>query len=125
MKWVTIAKSFAFEAAHLLPKHKGKCKDLHGHRWEGEVSLLCSSEDLQDGMVIDFAELKSIINKVVVEKYDHKNLNLFFEDPTCELIALQIHSDIEEWISKLGNPRIVLDFVKLYETPGNYCTVSY
>lgn len=124
MKRVQIAKTFAFEAAHHLPGYDGKCRNVHGHRWEGEVSLSCAEKDLIAGMVIDFVDLKTILNLLVVEKYDHKDLNSFFENPTCEVISSKIFDDVKFHLERGKYTHLTLDYVRVYETPGNSCTVT-
>jgi len=62
-----------FSAAHSLREYKGKCESLHGHNWKVEV-IISSRELDRAGMVIDFGELKIIVNRVL-EKLDHKHLN--------------------------------------------------
>lgn len=71
-----------FDAAHFLPSHPGKCKNLHGHTWlvevwaEGEV-------DPETGMVVDFGDMKTVIDFL-----DHTALNAVlpeeFLPPTAE-----------------------------------------
>ena len=64
--------------AHHLPNYHGKCHNLHGHNLKVEV--WCEGEvDKKTGMVVDFVEIKKIINEL-----DHKNLNNFIENPTSE-----------------------------------------
>lgn len=124
MKRISITKSFAFEAAHHLPEHQGKCKNLHGHRWEGEVSISCAEKDLIQGMVMDFSDLKRMLNLLIVEKYDHTDLNSFYETPTCENIAREIFTNVGFHLERGKYSHITLEYVRLYETPGNSCTVT-
>lgn len=123
MKRIGITKSFAFEAAHHLPEHSGKCRNVHGHRWEGTVTISCMERDLIQGMVMDFADLKNILNLLVVEKYDHKDLNQYFETPTCENIASKIFEELEFHLVRGKYGHLLLEQVQLFETPGNSCTV--
>jgi len=53
----TIYKEFCFEAAHILPKHNGKCSRLHGHSWLARVYVKGTklSQGSQEGMLIDFS----------------------------------------------------------------------
>ncbi len=64
----------SFDSAHFLANYKGKCGNIHGHRWKVEIEV--QSETLVTdgqlgGMVIDFGDLKSDI-KSIVDDYDHK-----------------------------------------------------
>ena len=45
-------------------------------------------------MIIDFKDLKKIVDDTVISKYDHSNLNDFFENPTAEIMVEQIGIDI-------------------------------
>lgn len=63
----------SFDSAHFLAKYKGKCANIHGHRWKVEIEV--QSEVLVqggqlDGMVIDFGDLKRDV-KDMVDYYDH------------------------------------------------------
>lgn len=57
----------SFDAAHFLTKYEGKCKNIHGHRWRVVVSI---SGNLDNGMVVDFGDLKNDI-KSLVDYFDH------------------------------------------------------
>lgn len=63
----------SFDSAHFLAGYEGKCGNIHGHRWKVEVEI--QAKDLknggqQDGMVVDFGDLKSDI-KAMVDYFDH------------------------------------------------------
>lgn len=64
-----VAKEFRFESAHRLSKYVGKCQRIHGHNYRGIVYVKSAVDDR--GMVIDFSDLKKVINKHIVEKFDH------------------------------------------------------
>jgi 6-pyruvoyltetrahydropterin/6-carboxytetrahydropterin synthase len=68
-------------AAHHLPGYKGKCATKHGHNWKVEI-LADGDVDKKTGMVVDFSELKAIVNEL-----DHTNLNKFIRNPTAENIV--------------------------------------
>lgn len=75
MENLRITKQFNFEAAHALDGHDGKCKDIHGHSYQLQITLKgMPSADVDSpkcGMVMDFAELKAIVNKEVIDVFDH------------------------------------------------------
>lgn len=74
----TITVKHHFDAAHRLYGYEGKCSNLHGHRWEAEIEI--SSEELHDGMVIDFNSVKKVIDVL-----DHGTI-LWDEDPLCNAL---------------------------------------
>lgn len=62
-----------FNAAHFLTNYKGKCENLHGHRWQVIVYLykeILSSQGEDKDMLIDFGEFKQIV-RAEVKKFDH------------------------------------------------------
>lgn len=77
MKIVSITKEFSWDMAHMLSDHKGLCKNLHGHTYRLQVEVSRKSKGVigntlhSAGMVIDFSDLKSIVQKKIVEPLDH------------------------------------------------------
>ncbi|MDD4656778.1 MAG: 6-carboxytetrahydropterin synthase [Bacteroidales bacterium] len=75
MSIIRVTKEFRFEGAHSLVNYDGKCRSIHGHSYKLLVTLKGSpqkeSKEPKTGMVIDFSELKRVINKIIVDKYDH------------------------------------------------------
>lgn len=118
-RWV-LSKAFSFDAAHFIPGHQGKCKNVHGHTWKGDVSLVTGELD-EMGMVIDFAEVKKVLAKIL-DQIDHQFLNNHFKNPTCELIAQWIHDEIKNGLPENFNGRILS--VIVHETEGNACEFS-
>ena len=75
---IQITKIFHFEMAHAIHGYEGACKNIHGHSYELHVSV-CAANGNRDyipapGFVVDFSEIKKIVNKTVIEKFDHKLL---------------------------------------------------
>ena len=72
---VRITKEFKFEMAHALHGYDGLCANIHGHSYRlwvtvrGDVKQ--ENKHIKDGMVMDFNDLKSIINPTIIKKYDH------------------------------------------------------
>lgn len=70
-----LTKIFHFEAAHALVGYDGKCRNIHGHSYELQVTVkgmpIDESGNPKNGMVIDFHDLKRIVNEEVVERLDH------------------------------------------------------
>jgi len=85
-----------FDAAHFLPKHKGKCARMHGHTWR--IELIMQAEELSNGMVHDFLDIKTEIKTVLP---DHSLLNDIIENPTAENLAKYFYEKLKERIPTL------------------------
>jgi len=104
----------------------GKCNNpnFHGHNYELEVKVIGEIQK-DTGYVIDTKELSSIIKTKILDRFDHKNLNLDVEEfkvlnPTTENIAKVIYMILR--------PLIELKYelkIKLYETPRNFVEFPY
>lgn len=133
MKTVQVIRRERFNAAHRLfnpnwsdEKNEqifGKCanKNWHGHNYTLFVTVE-GTVDPDTGYVIDLKVLSDIIKNRIVDKIDHKNLNLevdFMKDTitTAENIAIKIYEELKSDIQATGNN---LHSVKLYETENNY-----
>ena len=70
-RYAIITREFTFEAAHHLPCHRGKCRRPHGHSYRLQVSLRGPIVDApgqsDDGMVMDFEDLKRIVDATILE----------------------------------------------------------
>ena len=75
MPKIRVTKRFHFEMAHTLYEYDGLCRNIHGHSYNLEVTLI--GEPLsrpgapKDGMVLDFGDLKKIVNSEIVDRFDH------------------------------------------------------
>ena len=131
MKNIAIVRCEHFNAAHRLhnknwsdEKNKdvfGKCNNpnYHGHNYELEVKVIGPC-DPETGYVVDTKILSDLIKEKILDRFDHKNLNLDtveFKDlnPTAENIAITIYDLLRPAIDSVLELRI-----KLYETPRNY-----
>jgi 6-pyruvoyltetrahydropterin/6-carboxytetrahydropterin synthase len=115
-----IGKHFDFESAHQLKGSiYGKCQNLHGHRYHLVVEV--EGEVDQFGWVCDFAEIEDIVKKMVVDKFDHKNLNDFFELSTAENIAKFVFEALD---GELKTKPYRLSKVLLYETADSYAEIA-
>ena len=93
----------------------------HGHNYVVEVTLQGDPDPL-NGMVLDLKELKEILNRHIVEPFDHRFLNKEVPPfdrtvPTVENIAIEIWNRI---FPSLSGPQARLHAVRVYETPGLY-----
>jgi 6-pyruvoyltetrahydropterin/6-carboxytetrahydropterin synthase len=75
MAYIRITKAFTFEMAHSLKDHDGPCRNIHGHTYELFVTIAGQprNEDGHpaNGMIMDFKELKTLVNQHIVNQYDH------------------------------------------------------
>lgn len=130
MPTVYVTRKAHFNAAHRLhnPARSeawnqatfGKCNNpnWHGHNYVLEVTV-AGEPDPDTGYVIDLRALKRVINEKIVDKVDHKNLNLevdFLEGilPSTENFVVAIWNELEEAL-----PSGRLHAVRLYETERN------
>jgi 6-pyruvoyltetrahydropterin/6-carboxytetrahydropterin synthase len=108
-----LTKRFSFEAAHNLIGYKGKCANLHGHSYVLEVTV--EGEPKHDGMIIDFYDVKKIVEEKIIEKLDHTYLNDIIEQSTAERIALWIWNALHKELSALYE-------IRLFETEDSWVT---
>ena len=87
-----LSREFVFDAAHRITDYQGKCEKLHGHTYHLKVTI--KGDIKTDGMVIDFAIMKKIVDETVVNKLDHSYLNDLFKNPTTENVAYWIYSKL-------------------------------
>jgi 6-pyruvoyltetrahydropterin/6-carboxytetrahydropterin synthase len=71
-RYAIVTREFTFEACHHLPNHRGKCLRPHGHSYRLQISLrgpiLTSPGASDDGMVMDFDDLKQLVNTCLLEQ---------------------------------------------------------
>jgi 6-pyruvoyltetrahydropterin/6-carboxytetrahydropterin synthase len=124
--------------AHALHNYEGACANIHGHSYILHVTVKSAkkgeSELIPPGFIIDFKELKEIVNSKVIVPLDHKlvlsrkyvsslesntsfnNLFQFEMEPTAENLLLFISKEL---IASLP-PKISLQSLKLFETGNSY-----
>ncbi|HUD18684.1 MAG TPA: 6-carboxytetrahydropterin synthase [Acidimicrobiales bacterium] len=103
----SVTCSFTFEAAHRLPWHAGRCRNLHGHSYRLDVTV--SGPLDANGVVIDFDVLSEVVRIEVIDVWDHQDLNLVIDNPTAELLAHRA------W-ELLTGAGLVLTSLRLWET---------
>ena len=111
----SVTRTFTFEAAHQLPWHTGACRELHGHGYRLEVTVAGPLND--DGIVVDFAEVGTVVEREVIATYDHRFLNDILDNPTAELIA---H---DTW-KRLEAAGLAVSRVRLWETADSYVEIE-
>jgi 6-pyruvoyltetrahydropterin/6-carboxytetrahydropterin synthase len=128
---VAVYRKEHFNAAHRLAnpnwsvaeneKVFGKCSlpHYHGHNYELIVKVT-GEPDPQTGYVIDMKILSDLIQREIVERFDHRNLNLDTTEfrslnPTAENIAIVIFNLLRPYLDNKFDLQ-----VRLYETPRNF-----
>jgi len=75
MSNIRITKQFNFETGHALYGYDGKCRNVHGHSYKLSVTVIGSpitdTNHVKLGMVIDFGDLKIIVQEEIVDQFDH------------------------------------------------------
>lgn len=132
---MNLTRRFAFDAAHRILGHSGKCGYLHGHTYHLEVSVTAVQLDAL-GMVIDLDDLRVLVRKTVLDRWDHATLLAeqdplvpaivgvqaqapervvrFKENPTVEILTRQAWEAIRQALP----PDLRLLRVKIEETPA-------
>ena len=72
---LTITRKLEFDAGHRIPDHKSQCRNLHGHRYTLEITLLGEVIDVEgssdNGMIMDFSDIKALAKEHLVDVWDH------------------------------------------------------
>ena len=140
-KHIRITKQFSFETGHALYGYDGKCKNVHGHRYKLDVTVIgkpiSDKNHVKFGMVIDFSDLKKIVKEEIVDVFDHAtvfnkntphvelakaledrghNVLLVDYQPTSEMMVI----DFSDKIKKRLPNNIALHSLKLQETESSF-----
>ncbi len=110
-----VRRQFVFEAAHRLPNHLGKCRELHGHSYRLVVTV-DRPVDPASGLAIDFSDLKAVVLAEVVDHLDHRYVNDLINNPTAEVMCLWMWDRLAPALSGLTE-------IELHETRD--CSVVY
>lgn len=113
----------AFSAAHCIRGHSGRCARLHGHNYRVVVTV--AGEKLNEqGMVIDFGELKAVC-ATAIDPLDHSYLNeldAFTEtNPTAEALARHLYQKIGGRMAEAAKD-VKVAAVTVYESERSYAT---
>ena len=139
-----ITTRLEFDAGHRIPSHKSQCRNLHGHRYAIEITL---SGDIieqpgssDEGMVMDFSDVKAIARLAVVDVWDHAfivyrgdtvvrdfldslpNHRTVVMDrvPTAENMAAEAFRILKDRYQDVYGNHLRLERVRLYETPNSW-----
>ena len=139
-----IGKVIQWDMGHRVLNHRSVCKGLHGHRYKAEIcvegNLIEEKGASEEGMVIDFADIKKVAQKFIQEELDHAfmvwdrdhELLEFFKSsqghkpvivpftPTAENVAAYIFNELKDKFTDVFQTGLKLQSVKLWETPSSY-----
>ena len=139
-----IGKVIQWDMGHRVLNHRSVCKGLHGHRYKAEIcvegNLIEEKGASEEGMVIDFADIKKVAQKFIQEELDHSfmvwdrdhELLEFFKSsqghkpvivpftPTAENVAAYIFNKLKDKFTDVFKTGLKLQSVKLWETPSSY-----
>jgi len=141
MSNIRITKQFSFETGHALYGYDGKCKNVHGHSYRLDVTVIgkpiSDNSNVKYGMVIDFGDLKKIVKEEIVDVFDHAtvfnkntphvelakelerrdhNVLLVDYQPTSEMMVIDFAEKIKTRLPK----NIELFSLKLQETATSF-----
>ena len=138
MSTIRITKEFRYEGAHALYNYDGKCKNIHGHSYILYVTVkgtpIDDPSNCKNGMIMDFGNLKAIVNETIINKFDHalilrndapealelseeySNIVLVDFQPTCENLICYFAEVI---MARLPE-NITLHSLKLHETASSF-----
>ncbi|HUW49380.1 MAG TPA: 6-carboxytetrahydropterin synthase QueD [Sulfuricella sp.] len=139
-----VTRRLEFDAGHRIPHHKSQCRHLHGHRYAIEISLSGSVINTpgasEEGMVMDYSDIKAIAQKHVIEPWDHAFL-VYAGDtavadflgsleghktvvldcmPTAENLAALAFRILDPAYRDTYGNNLRLERVRIYETPNNW-----
>ncbi|HRD33467.1 MAG TPA: 6-carboxytetrahydropterin synthase QueD [Rhodocyclaceae bacterium] len=110
-----ITRRLEFDAGHRIPDHASQCRHLHGHRYVIEITLggavIDAAGQANNGMVMDFGEVKSIAKARLVDQWDHAFLVYRNDTMVAEFLA-----------SLPGHKTVVLDRVP---TAENLASIAF
>jgi len=137
---IRVTTEFTFEMAHVLKDYDGPCRNVHGHSYRLMVTVsgipVSETGNPKRGMVIDFKDLKEIVLKKIINRFDHsvvisndfdtektKILSMTFGNtvivdyqPTCENLVASFAQILKDEMPY----RVHLHSLKLHETAKSY-----
>ena len=133
---IRVTREFSFEMAHELGNYDGPCRNVHGHSYRLFVTLsgvpVNNAENPKNGMVIDFTDMKDIVLRRIISRFDHSvvissdfdegkrkmmentfgNTVVVDYQPTCENLV----ADFAEMLKSELPAGTSLHSLRLYET---------
>lgn len=87
---IRVTREFTFEMAHALNCYDGLCRNIHGHSYHLKVTVMGKPLDIlndtKEGMVIDFKDIKHLVQTHIVSKLDHA-IMLREDDKLSEIMS--------------------------------------
>ena len=97
MSIIKITKQFSFEMAHALRNYDGLCRNIHGHSYKMDITLagqpLLDETSPKNGMVMDFGDLKKLVNEEIISLLDH---SLVLNNKTDEKLVGMLKQNFEK-----------------------------
>ena len=97
MSIIKITKQFSFEMAHALRNYDGLCRNIHGHSYKMDITLagqpLYDESSPKNGMVMDFGDLKRLVNEEIISLLDHA---LVLNNKTDEKLVGMLKQNFEK-----------------------------
>jgi 6-pyruvoyltetrahydropterin/6-carboxytetrahydropterin synthase len=88
---LTITRKLEFDAGHRIPDHKSQCRNLHGHRYTLEITLvgavIQAEGNSDNGMIMDFSDIKALAKEHLVDVWDHAFLVYEKDDKVRDFLA--------------------------------------
>lgn len=113
----TVCKELVFDAAHFITDHPAKCSNMHGGRYQLHVEV-SGRIDPVTGCVVDYGYLKRVVNRRVVERFDHHHLNYAAAElawrSSTEMLCVHIWESLIDYLPGLSG-------LRLYETTQSWC----
>ncbi len=110
-----------FDAAHFLKEYKGKCENLHGHRFEVVAALQVPRLN-KIGLAYDFSELKAHL-RAILARFDHVCLNDIApfnqSTPSSENIAVAVYDELK---TRIPESLAKIAFIEVWESPQSCAT---
>lgn len=96
-----ISRTGTFEAAHRLMDHQGKCKNIHGHSYQWELTLHLVDPNTPESITLDFGELKQIFDGYIQQYLDHSfivnpadtHILEYLEELDTKVYAMSLHGE--------------------------------
>jgi 6-pyruvoyltetrahydropterin/6-carboxytetrahydropterin synthase len=119
---ITITRKLEFDAGHRIPDHKSQCRNLHGHRYSLEITLVGAvieeEGNSDNGMIMDFSDVKALAKQHLVDVWDHA------------FLAYEKDTVVREFLESIpGHKTVIIDRIptveNLAQTAFNILKAAY